>query len=53
MNIKNMFKSTESLDNVPKQVNVPMTQLVDSYSSVREKRTKLSKLILEKVDCVM
>ena len=42
------IKSTQSLDNVRKQVNVPMTQLVDSYASVKEQRNKLSKLILEK-----
>ena len=48
---KDIIKSIQYLDNVPKQVNIPMTQLVDSYSSVSEQRTKLSKLILEKVDC--
>ena len=49
---KDIFKSTQSLDNVPKQVNFPMKKVVvDSYSSVSEQRTKLSKLILEKVDC--
>ena len=35
-NCKIIIKSTQSLDNVPKQVNVPMSQLVDSYSSVKE-----------------
>ena len=39
---KDIIKSIQYLDNVPKQVNIPMTQLLDSYSSVREKRTKLS-----------
>ena len=47
---KDIIKSIQYLDNVPKQVNIPMTQLLDSYSSVSEQRTKLSKLILEKVD---
>ena len=32
---KNITKSPQSLDNVPKQVNFPMTQVVDSYFSVK------------------
>ena len=47
---KDIIKYTQSLDNIPKQINVHITQLVDSYSSVNEQRTKLSQLILEKVD---
>ena len=47
-NCKDIIKSTQYLDNVPKKVNVHMRQLVDSYSSVKEQRRKLSKLILEK-----
>ena len=31
---KNITKSPQSLDNVPKQVNFPMPQVVDSYFSV-------------------
>ena len=31
---KNVTKSHQSLYNVPKQVNFPMPQVVDSYSSV-------------------
>ena len=30
---KNIIKSTQSLDDIPKQVNVPITKLVDSYLS--------------------
>ena len=48
---KDIIKSIQYLDNVPKQVNIPMTQLVDSYSSVSEQRTKLFKLTLEKFYC--
>ena len=48
---KDIIKSIQYLDNVPKQVNIPMTQVVDSYSSASEQRTKLFKLTLEKVYC--
>ena len=30
---KDIIKSTQSLDDIPKQVNVPITKLVDSYLS--------------------
>ena len=42
---KIIIKSTQSLDN---EVNIHMTQLVDSYSYIKEQRSKLYKLILEK-----
>ena len=51
LNCKFIIKSPQSLDNIQKQVNIPMTQLVYSYSSVKEQRSKLSKLILEEEVC--
>ena len=49
-NYKDIIKFTQSLDNIPKQANDHILQLVDSYSYVSEQRTKPSQLILEKVD---
>ena len=46
---KDIIKSTKSLDNILKQVNVYITQLVDSYSFLSDKRIKLFQLILDKV----
>ena len=43
-----VIKFPKSLDNVQKQANIHMSQLIDSCSSVKEQRSKLSKLILEK-----
>ena len=45
---KYIIKSTQSLDDIPKQVNVPITKLADSYSSLSDKIIKLSQLILDK-----
>ena len=45
---KIIIKYPQSLDNVQKQAHVPMSQLDDSSFSVKEQRSKLCKLILEK-----
>ena len=45
---KVIVKFPQSLDNVQKQVIIFMSYFIDSYSSVKEQRSKLSKLILEK-----
>ena len=47
-NVKNDECKDQSLDDIPKQINVPIKKLVDSYSTIRDKNIKLSQIILEK-----
>ena len=47
-NVKNDECKEQSFDDIPKQVSDPITKLVDSYSSLSDRRIKLSQLILEK-----
>ena len=47
-NVKNDECKDQSLNNIPKQINVPITKLVDSYSTISDKNIKLSQLILDK-----
>ena len=47
-NVKNDECKDQSLDNIPKQINIPIKKLVDSYSTISDRNMKLSQLILDK-----